>query len=63
MLAVEDIHGVVRILGSIFGMFGFGVFLVSTAFLGNHIIDSEQPERQIEGALQRCSSRSTASSA
>lgn len=59
MLVVKDIHGAVGVLGSIFGMAGFGVFLISTPILGNHLIDSERPEKQIEGALQRCSVRST----
>jgi hypothetical protein len=60
MLAVQNIHGAVTVLGSIFGMAGFGVFLISLSFLSNHLIDGERPERQVEGALQRCSLRNTA---
>lgn len=58
MLATKKVSGAVIVLGSIFGMLGVAVCIISLVLLGIEIVDGGRPECKVESELQRCSLRS-----
>lgn len=60
MLATQKINGAVIVLGSIFGMLGVVVCIISLFLLGIEVVDGGRPEYKVESELQRCTLRSNA---
>lgn len=58
MIATQKINSAVIVLGSIFGMLGVAVCIISLVLLGILIVDGGRPEYKVESELQRCCLRS-----